>query len=435
MTSMIADRGLRRHRRQPPPSEPGPATTVSGVSVAAGPDPAQAVPRGRTPVWLLVAAIALLALNLRPAVVSVGPLASRIRADTGMSSASVSLLTALPLVCFGAFAVIGPRLGRRLGMERALAIAYAALVGGIALRLVPGEGPLFAGSALAGAGIAIANVLLAGLIKRDFPERAGVMMSMYSVMLIGGATLAAGLTVPLRNALHAGWRPALGIWGILAAAALIVWIPVAVRGHTRPSDAQALGGRVWRSRLSWWLAAYMAAQSLIFYGLTAWLSTLLQDHGVSDATSGVMLSVFNFVGIGSALATPIFANRRPTQRGLVLVVGGVFALGLTGLLVAPRAGAWAWMALLGIGQGMSISLGLSLFVLRTRSAPAAAELSGMAQTVGYLIAALGPVTVGALHGATGRWSLPLVELLAVDAVVFVAGWVAAGDRKLEDELP
>ena len=379
--------------------------------------------------------MALLALNLRPAVVSVGPLTSRIRDDTGMTPASVSLLTTLPLLCFGAFAVTAPRLSRQLGMERTLAVAYAALVAGIALRLVPGEGSLFAGSALAGAGIAIANVLISGLVKRDFPDRAGLMMSMYSVLLISGATLAAGLTVPVADALHSGWRPALGVWGLLALVALAVWIPVAARGRTPPPEPglTGLGARVWRTPLAWWMAGFMAAQSLIFYGLTAWLSTLLQDHGVGDATSGVMLSVFNFVGIGSALATPILAARRRTQHRLVVMIGGTFALGLAGLLVAPHGGAWAWMVLLGIGQGGGISLGLSLFVLRTRSAGTSAELSGMAQTAGYLLAALGPVTVGALHGATGGWSAPLVELLAVDVVVFVAGWAVAGDRKLEDE--
>jgi MFS transporter, CP family, cyanate transporter len=391
--------------------------------------------RGRTPVWLLVVGIGLLALNLRPAVVSVGPLTSRIRDDTGLSSAAVSLLTTLPLLCFGPFAGVAPRLGRLLGMERTLALAYTALIAGIALRLIPGEVALFGGAAVAGAGIAMANVLLSGLIKRDFPERTGLMMSMYSVMLISGATLAAGLTVPIGNALNVGWRPALGIWGILGAVALAVWLPVAMRGHTPPPAGAGSGsGRVWRAPLAWWMATYMAAQSLIFYGLTAWLSTLLQDHGISVATSGVMLSVFNFIGIGSALATPILANRRPTQRRLVLLVAGTFAVGLGGLIVDPHGGAWVWMVPLGIAQGAGISLALTLFVVRTRSAPVAAELSGMAQTVGYLLASLGPITVGALHGASGGWSLPLAELLAIDAIVCVAGWVAAGDRKLEDEF-
>jgi CP family cyanate transporter-like MFS transporter len=383
--------------------------------------------------WPLVAAIALLAINLRPALVAVAPLNSRVRAGTGLSAAGVSLLTTLPLVCFGLFAVLAPRLGRRLGLERALAVAIVTLVAGIALRFAAGTVALFAGSALAGAGIAIENVLLSGLIKRDFPDRTGAMMGLYSVMLAGGATLAAGLTVPLGNALHTGWRPTLALWGIPAAVAAIAWLPVAVRGHTRgdPDAGHALAAAVWRSPLAWWVAAYMGAQSLVFYSLTAWLPTLLQDHGVGASTAGGMLAVFNFVGIGSALGVPVLAARRRSQRALAMVVSAGFVIGLTGLLLAAGPGAWPWVVVLGIAQGAGISLALTLFVLRTRSAAASAELSGMAQTIGYLVAALGPLTIGALHGAEGGWTAALLELLAFGAVLGVSGWAAGADRAVE----
>jgi CP family cyanate transporter-like MFS transporter len=394
-------------------------------------------PGRRLPTAWLIAGIMLLAVNLRPAVVAVAPLTSRIRAGTGLSPAGVSLLTTLPLICFGLFAALAPRLSRALGLERALGVAIVALTVGIALRLIPGSAPLFAGSALAGAGIAVENVLLAGLIKRDFPDRTGAMMGLYSVMLSSGATLAAGLTVPLGDALHLGWRPALGLWGILAAVAALAWIPVAAR-RRMPVGAQAghaLALSVWRSRPAWTIAGYMAAQSLVFYSLNAWLPTLLGDHGVSAATAGAMLAVFNLAGIASALSMPMVATRRAGQRSLVALVAICFAIGIVGLIVDPRGGAWVWMVLLGIAQGAGISLGLTLFVLRTRSAAAAAELSGMAQTVGYLLAALGPLTVGALHSATGGWTAGLAELLAVTAVLLAAGWSAGADRTLEPAGP
>ena len=382
---------------------------------------------------LLVIGIALLAVNLRPAVVAVSPLTSRIRAGTGLSTAGVSLLTTLPLLCFGLFALVAPRLGRRVGLERALAVAITMLVAGIAVRLIPGDGPLFAGSALAGAGIAIENVLLSGLIKRDLAHRTGVMMGLYSVGLSTGATAAAGLTVPLGSGLHLGWRAALALWGIPALIAGVVWIPVALRGHTPPADApgRTLAAAVWRSRLAWWVAAYMACQSLIFYSLNAWLPTLLQDHGVSATTAGGMLAVFNFTGIAAALTVPSWATRLRSQRRPAAVTAVAFLVGLTGLLVAPGAGAWAWMVVLGVAQGAGISLGLTLFVLRTRSAPMSAELSGMAQTVGYLVAALGPLTVGVLHGLEGGWTAGLLELLAVACVLLVAGWAVGADRAIE----
>jgi MFS transporter, CP family, cyanate transporter len=384
---------------------------------------------------LFVAGIVLLAFNLRPAVVAVSPLTSRIRADTGLSTAGVSLLTTLPVLCFGLFAPVAPRLGRRIGLERALAVATAMLLAGIALRLIPGDGPLFVGSALVGAGIAIENVLLSSLIKRDLAHRAGPMMGLYSVMLPASATAAAGLTVPLGDLLHIGWRGALALWGVPAALAAVAWIPIALRGHTAPADspAQTIVVTVWRSRLAWWVAAFMACQSLIFYSLNAWLPTLLQDHGVSATTAGGMLAVFNFTGIAVALTLPSWATRLPNQRAPTCVTAGAFLLGVVGLLVAPRSGAWAWMVVLGVGQGAGISLGLTLFVLRTRSAPMSAELSGMAQTVGYLIAALGPLSVGILHGLEGSWTGGLVELLAVSVLLVVAGWAAGADRSIEGD--
>jgi CP family cyanate transporter-like MFS transporter len=402
------------------PRQPAPAAAAAAPASAA---------RSR----LLVAGIALLAVNLRPAVVAVAPLTSRIRAGTGLGTAGVSLLTTLPLLCFGLFALVAPRLGRRVGLERALGIAITMLVGGIALRLVPGDGPLFAGSALAGAGIAIENVLLSGLIKRDLAHRAGVMMGLYSVMLSSGATAAAGLTVPLGDSLHIGWRGSLAMWGVPAAIAALVWLPVALRGHTPPADGagRTRAAEVWRSHLAWWIAAYMACQSLIFYSLNAWLPTLLQDHGVSTTTAGGMLAVFNFTGIAAALTVPSWATRLRSQRVPTTLVAGAFLVGLTGLAVAPRQGAWAWMVVLGVAQGAGISLGLTLFVLRTRSAQMSAELSGMAQTIGYLVAALGPLTVGVLHAASGGWTAGLLELLAFAVIFTIAGWTAGSDRFVE----
>ncbi len=384
----------------------------------------------------MLVGIALLAVNLRPAVVAVAPLTSRVRADTGLSAAGVSLLTTLPLLCFGLFALPAPRLGRMIGLERALGLAVTTLVAGVALRLVPGMVPLFAGSALVGAGIAIENVLLSGLIKRDFAGQAGTLMTVYTFGLSGGATAAAGLTIPLGGALGVGWRPALALWGIPAALALLAWLPVALRGPVRSApSASAVDGRpaavVWRSRQAWWIAVYMATQSLVFYSLNAWLPTLLENHGVRATTAGAMLAAFNFMGLVGALATPGLATRRSSQRGLGVIVAGLFAVGLLGLLFAARGGAWAWMVILGVAQGGGIGLGLTLFVLRTRSAAVSAELSGMAQTVGYLVAAAGPLTVGALHGATGGWTASLLELLAVTVVLSGAGWMAGADRAVE----
>lgn len=404
---------------------------ISGIPTLAVTDR----PRLSRDLVLLGAVVALCALNLRPALVAVGPLAPQLRDDTGLSATGTSLLTTLPLVCFGVFATLSPRLGRRVGLERALLGALLVLVAGTVLRLVAPVPALFLGSAAAGAGIAVGNVLLPAVVKRDVPEHTGPMMALYSVALNGGAALAAGLTVPLQDALGLSWRAALATWGGLALVAALLWLPrarAAPAGRVAPS-VHARG--VWRSRIAWAVALYMGLQSLEFYALTAWLPTILRDDGMGEAQAGLMLSLMSAAGIAAALVVPVLAARAPRQRGLALLGGVGFLVGLAGLLVAPAEGAVAWAVVLGLGQGTGISLALTLFVLRTRTAEAAGELSGMAQTVGYLIAAGGPLGAGALHDLSGGWTAPLVALIVLLVGLAFAGWRAGADRVLEDETP
>lgn len=341
----------------------------------------------------------------------------------------------MPLVCFGVFATLSPRLGRRVGLERALLGALLLLVAGAALRLVAPTPALFLGSAAAGAGIAVGNVLLPAVVKRDFPDRTGPMMAVYSVALNGGAALAAGLTVPLQDALGLPWRVALATWGLLALLTAVLWLPRARAAPPARTASSAHARGVWRSPIAWAVALYMGLQSLEFYALTAWLPTILRDDGMGEAQAGAMLSLMSAAGIVAALVVPVVAARAPRQRGLALLGGLGFLVGFAGLLVAPADGAVVWAIILGLGQGTGISLALTLFVLRTRTAEAAGELSGMAQTVGYLIAAGGPLGAGALHDVSGGWTAPIVALVVLLAGLAVAGWRAGSDRVLEDEAP
>ena len=384
---------------------------------------------------LPVAGLVAISLNLRPALVAVGPLTPALRAETTMGASATSLLTTLPLLCFGVFAMLAPALGRRMGLDRSLALALAVLTAGIALRLVPSMPALFVGSAVAGAGIAISNVLLPSVIKRDFPDRTGPVMGMYSVLLNGGAALASGVTVPLGTLLHTGWRTTLALWGLLAIAAIFLWAPRAVGSlAVEQRDVRRVPVRLWRSSLAWAVAAFMALQSLVYYALIAWLPTLLKDSGMSESRAGLMTAVMSLAGIAASFVVPVIAAKIENQRPLVLVSAVAFLCGLAGLLVAPIAGVWAWMALLGIGQGAGIGLALTLFVLRSKTSSMAAELSGMAQTVGYLVAATGPFAVGVLHDITGTWTVPVLTLIAVLAGLLAAGWVAAANRTVEDDL-
>lgn len=380
-----------------------------------------------------VAAMLLAALNLRPAVVAVSPLLGEIRADTGLSASAAGLLTALPVLCFGLLAPVAPVLARRWGLERALLAALVVLAVGFAVRLVPTTWGLFAGTLVVGGAIGIGNVLLPALVKRDFADRVGLMTGLYSMSLSGGAALAAGLTLPVANAAGLDWRGALATWGVLAVVGALVWAPRALHatgpaptgfrsGGTRPAGR----GSVWRSPLAWAVTAVMGTQSLSFYATNAWLPEVFVSLGRTPEAGGWLLALCNLVGIAGSFATPLLAGRMRRQRGIGVALVALVGTGLTGLVVAPSA-AVLWVVLLGLGQGGGISLALTLMALRAHDAAHTSELSGMAQSAGYVLGACGPIGVGLVHDASGAWTLPLLLLVGVAVAQGIAVWFAGRD--------
>jgi CP family cyanate transporter-like MFS transporter len=392
--------------------------------------------RTRAATVVLVVAVVAVALNQRPAVVGVAPVLGDLRADTGLTSALAGLLTALPVLCFGAFAPLAPRLARRIGLESAVAGSLVLLAGGIALRLLSPVALLYAGSLLAGAAIAVANVLMPAYVKREF-RRPGTVMGLYSAALNVGAAAAAGLTVPIGVALGVDWRVALGSWLALAVAALALWVPVAGvgRSHTAPDQPQAGAWALLRAPLALQVTAFLGLQSVQFYSFSAWLPTLLADAGVPVGEGGLLLAVANVVGAAGALLAPAQAGRMRTQRPLVAVVVLAYAGGLTGLLVAPASGTFLWVALFGLAQGSGFALALTLIVLRSATPLVAAQLGGVAQCLGYLLAATGPVVLGALHDRTGGWTWPVALLLVLLLPMAWSGWGAARDAVLGADRP
>ncbi|MEU9120421.1 MFS transporter [Streptomyces sp. NPDC048506] len=378
--------------------------------------------------------VVLLALNLRPALVAVSPLVGTIRAESGMSAAATSLLTALPLLCFGLLSPVAPRLGRRLGMERSLLGTMALICAGTALRLLDSVVALFAGTLVIGAGIAVANVLLPGLIKRDFPARAGLMTGLYSMSLFGGAALAAGVTVPVQQAAGLDWRTTLACWGGPAILAVLCWLPQ-VGARTRMPAAAAREPAhpvrgLWRDPLAWQVTGYMGLQSLSYYAAAAWLPTMLADAGMTAGDAGWMLSFSSLLGIAGSFLAPVIVGRR-LSAGVLATLGAVLcAAGFLGVLVAPVGGGYVWMVLLGLGQGTAISLALLFIVQRAPDARHAAQLSSMAQCFGYVLAASGPAVLGAVHDASGSWTVPLVVLLALLLPQIAVGWGAARPRQV-----
>jgi MFS transporter, CP family, cyanate transporter len=385
------------------------------------------------PVVLLVGVV-LASLNMRAALASMSPLVSEISAHFGLSSTASSLVTSVPVLFLGLGGIIAPGLARRFGTELVLLCALVLLGIGILVRVLPSVVALYGGGLLAGTAIALLNVLMPGLIKRDFPDRAASMTSVYTGAMIAGATLAAATSVPLEKAFGGSWQASLATWSLLAGIATLAWLPQVViargrTGHeTKAVPAGGSGKSVWRSALAWQVTFFMALQSLWTYVLIAWLPTILTDHGMSRSTAGVVFAFNTFVQLAGAFAVPLLAGRMSSQRLLVVLVTGLVGTGYAGLLVAPVAHAWLWAALIGIGQGGGIGLALTLIVLRSGDAHTAARLSGMSQTVGYLVAAAGPFAAGALYQATGGWTVPITAMLGVCFTALLVGLAAARRR-------
>jgi CP family cyanate transporter-like MFS transporter len=376
---------------------------------------------------LLVAGLVLLAANLRPALTSVAPLIGEIRADTGVSNGVVGLLTTLPLLAFALLSPMAPRLARILGMERALLASLLALGAGILVRSAGAVGALFLGTALLGAAIAVGNVLLPGIVKREFPERAGLMTSVYSTALGISAAIAAGVSVPVAQLV--GWRGALALWALPAFVAAVAWVPHLRSGRpggTQDQSPRGVGG-LWRSPLAWQVTLFMGLQSLAYYVTLTWLPEILRDQGLNVARAGWMLGLSQAVAIVTMFLAPVLAGRRPSQHGVVVAAVALCGAGILGLLVAGSTATALWVVLLGLGQGACFSLALTFFALRAPDPEHAAALSGMAQSFGYLLAAFGPALFGVLRDATHAWTIPLELLLVVVACLLVSGLGAARD--------
>ncbi len=377
---------------------------------------------------LTLVGILLLAVNLRAAIAGLAPLIPDVSADLGLDRPTAGLLTTLPVLCFAVLSPVAVVLGRRAGIERGLLLAMVGIVAGSLIRAVPGVGWVVAGTAVIGAGITVGNVLVPSIVKQDFAGSTGMVTGLYTAALTGGAALAAAVSAPLAHDAGLGWRGSLLVWGALAAVAGLVWLPQ-LRADHRPPEVHLGGSRVWRSPVTWQLALFMGMQALTFYALLAWLPALLQERGVSAAGSGLALALFNLLGIVTSVVVPALATRTLDQRGLAVATCVAWALGIGGLLVAPAL--WLlWSVVAGLAQGAGIALALTLLVLRARTPAAARDLSGTVQAVGYLLAAAGPVVVGALRDRSGGWTVPLLALCAAVAVMAVASYGAARNRQV-----
>ena len=405
------------------------------------------------PLWagrtLALSGILLVALNLRTAVAAVSPITDQIAVDIPLTSVALGALGALPPIAFAASGLLAPIVARKVGLERGIALAAAAMVLGSAIRgFSDSYLVLLVGSVLALAGMGFGNILLPPAVKRYFPDRIGLVTTAYATLLAVSTAVPAVLSAPVADA--AGWRVSLGIWAILALTSLLPWLLLLMR-HRRARAAVAASGevveedeidaaepalfrRMLRSRVAWAIGLSFAVSSLNAYALFAWLPAMLGDiAGVDRVTAGALLAVYGIAGLPAAIVVPLIAVRIKNVGLLVELGVACFVAGYLGLLFAPAFAPLLWVILAGLGP-IIFPVCLVLINLRTRSHHTSTALSGVVQTIGYSVGALGPLLVGVLHNSTGSWTAPLLFLLATTAIAAVTGVMLARARYVEDDM-
>ena len=387
--------------------------------------------------WLLGVCLLLIAFNLRPVFGSLSVVLPDIMRDMGLGATGASLLTTLPIVCLGVFAAPAPALARRFGVERTLLGALLLICIGTLLRAWANRPLLFASSVLAGAGIAIGNVLVLGMIKRDFPSRSAMMTGLYTLAICAGASVSTAFTVPLeRSVFNGAWAPALAFWALPAGIVLLIWAPLALAAqHDRQlknattneslSGARSLG----RDPLAWQVTVFMGSQSAMAYIVMGWLAPILRERGLESAAAGYVVATAIVSQLVTSLITPSIAARCRDQRGFAVGVALLVSVSLLALILGPLGGRWFWAVLLGCGLGSGFALALSLIVMRSGNAAVTAQLSAMAQGWGYALAAFGPLLVGLLRGWTGGYASAAGLVAVVGLSMVWSGW-GAGRKML-----
>ncbi|MFE4540121.1 CynX/NimT family MFS transporter [Streptomyces scopuliridis] len=442
--------------RPSPPAPSGAPAPAKSLSRAPSASASADSPGPRPGVWLprlLVVGLVLAALNLRPAITSLGALLEEVRDGLHVSGSVAGVLTSVPPFCFALFGFAAPRLARRFGPGAVVCAGMVAITAGLLIRpFAGGTAGFLAASAVALMGIAVSNVLMPVIVKRYFPDRVGTMTGLYSMALALGTATAAAVTVPMTEALGGSWRTGLGVWAVLAALAVVPWLGlVRDRGaasappsppHAAPgadpatvparAAAPAPGLRLGRSRTAWALACFFGLQATGAYITMGWMPQIFRDAGIPADTAGLLLAVTMVMGVPLAFVIPRTAARMKNQGPIVVALGLCGLSAYAGLYFAPAEGAWLWAVLLGISN-CSFPLALTMIGMRSRTGTGVVRLSAFAQSTGYLISIPGPLLVGVLYQHTGGPELPIALMATFLLPQMVAGVVAGRDRTIEDE--
>lgn len=380
--------------------------------------------------WLSILLVLFSALNLRPLLTSVAPLLKDIQTDLALSNVWISVLMTLPVMCLGVFGPLAAPLSRRFGLEAVLLVAMVAMLAGAIVRSF-GLLPLYLGTILVGAGISLLGILTPVLIKRDFPDRVGLMMGLFAMMLGLGAAASTAFAVPVMEAMRGGWHLGLAFWMVpLAPTALIALARLAIGGK-RSGQAEMPKFAIMHDPVSWQVMGFFALFASLAYALISWGPSMLTARGLDMKNSGFIMSIYFMAQMPSGLLIPIIAGRMRDQRLITSAMVLLGTVGAMGLLLAPI---WSlpWVALLvGIGQGGGFAIALTLIVLRAATPQVAAKLSSVVQSVGYVVGGLvGPFAVGMLHDIMGEWSVVAIFFAVVGAASLVLGWGASRNRTI-----
>ena len=390
-----------------------------------------------SPRVVLVIGIIFIAFNLRAPITGVGPIIDLIKGDLGLNNVQAGFVTTLPLLAFGLFSPFVSKISKRFGTGYTMLFGLIFIFVGELVRSYTNFSGLFVGTALMGLGIAIGNVLIPSIIKEKFSRHVGRLTSIYTTSMCVFAAMGAGLSVPMASGYGVGWRNGLALWAILAVFAMIIWLPQLNEADADPTHPNRAGASsneksVWTSAMAWWVTLFMGIQSLLFYSLVAWLPSIITARGMDSSFAGTMALTFQLVGLPATLVLPIIADKFKNQRLIGTVKATIYLVGMLLLFYAnTKPVLICSIILLSIGQGGSISLAIAFISLRTPHARLAAELSGMAQSVGYLFAAIGPILLGVVYEITGSWDIPILILVASNILLFFFVLKAGRDRLVQ----
>ncbi|MBO0429363.1 MFS transporter [Vagococcus fluvialis] len=381
--------------------------------------------------YLLLLGIIMIATNLRAPITSVGPLVGTITNSLNLTGAQAGLITTLPLIAFAIISPIAPKLARKFGTETTILGALILIILGLSIRYLPSISTLFLGTAILGCGIAIGNVLIPSIVKQEFQNQSGLVTGIYSVSMNLTGAIASGVSIPLIEKLGWTWNQAFSLWIILAALALLAWLPQLKNKKATPDvNVVDTNNSIWHSSLAWSVSLFVGIQSFIFYVLVAWLPEMLISQGIPSSKSGGMLSLLQLTLLPTTFIIPIIAEKRPNQKSLVVISFTLFTLGISGLMFSSLAVISLSIIAIGIAGGIAFSLSMMFFSLRTSTPKEAADLSGMAQSIGYILAAVGPFLFGLLHDLTNNWQSSLFLLIGMTIILLFVGLNAGSSKKV-----